>query len=282
VNELIKKIGFMQGRLSPMVDGKIQSFPGDTWQEEFGIAKDLNFSLMEWTLDQEGLYENPLMNKSGHQEIFKLCSEFEIHIDSLTGDCFMQAPFWKVEKNKSSKLKDDFVNVCKNCSEIGISILVVPLVDNGRIDNIEQENILINFLRCQEEFLFENNIRIAFESDFIPQELKRFIGRLNADVFGVNYDIGNSAALGFDPKEEFENYGHRILNVHIKDRILAGTTVPLGNGNANFSLIYSSLQELDYKGNYILQTARAVDGEDAECLSLYQRQTIEWLKKYAV
>ena len=50
---------------------------------------------MEWTLDSERLYENPLMIENGRQEIKKLCQEFDIRIFSLTGDCFMQSPFWK-------------------------------------------------------------------------------------------------------------------------------------------------------------------------------------------
>ena len=32
------KIGFMQGRLSSKVNGKIQAFPWESWKEEFEIA----------------------------------------------------------------------------------------------------------------------------------------------------------------------------------------------------------------------------------------------------
>ena len=42
------KIGFMQGRLSPLVDGRIQSFPWNTWEKEITHAKSLGFSIMEW------------------------------------------------------------------------------------------------------------------------------------------------------------------------------------------------------------------------------------------
>ena len=36
------RIGFMQGRLSEPIDNKIQSFPIDTWQEEFKWAQKIN------------------------------------------------------------------------------------------------------------------------------------------------------------------------------------------------------------------------------------------------
>ena len=40
------RIGFMQGRLSPLVDGKIQAFPWDHWQAEFPEAERLDLPVM--------------------------------------------------------------------------------------------------------------------------------------------------------------------------------------------------------------------------------------------
>ena len=65
------KIGFIQGRLSPIVDGKIQAFPWDYWKEEFPLAEKYNFHLIEWTLDQADLYMNPLMTNKGRSKIKK-------------------------------------------------------------------------------------------------------------------------------------------------------------------------------------------------------------------
>lgn len=86
-------IGFMQGRLSDQVDGKIQAFPWKHWQDEFRVAKSINMPIMEWTLDQQHLYENPLMTSVGQEKIKSLSLEYGIKIPSLTGDCFMQSPF---------------------------------------------------------------------------------------------------------------------------------------------------------------------------------------------
>jgi len=281
MKSLHDRIGFMQGRLSPIIDGKIQAFPWNSWMDEFSIAGKLRIPLMEWTLDQERLYENPLMNEVGRAEIRTLCRSNGIQIPSVTGDCFMQAPFWKVDGVARTNLEKDFIAIVKSCYEVGILILVVPLVDNGRLDNVKQENDLIQFLKLHENFFLLHKIKIVFESDFSPNELERFIKRLNPAVFGVNYDIGNSAALGFDPREEFSKYGERIMNVHIKDRMLGGTTVPLGTGNANFEVIFSELSRLNYEGNFILQTARATSDEHAEVLSAYRDQAIAWLEHHA-
>ena len=269
---MIGKIGFMQGRLSPMIGGKIQSFPWDSWRHEIVAAKSIDISIMEWTLDQERLYENPMMTPSGQREIISLCRKHDFSIPSLTGDCFMQAPFWKNEDAEyREKLKADFKAIIKSCSNIGIEFVVVPLVDDGSLDSQQQENILVEFLLQQQNKLEELGVRIIFESDFVPVELNRFISQLDSKVFGINYDIGNSASLGMNPSEEFKMIGDRILNVHVKDRVWNGTTVPLGQGNADFKTVYSLLKSHSYDANYILQTARATDDQHLEALLEYKK-----------
>lgn len=278
---MISKVGFMQGRLSPVIKDKIQSFPWNTWQQEIITAKKIGFNLMEWTLDQDDLYKNPLMTKEGQKLINIICKKNNFSIPSLTGDCFMQAPFWKSRNiSERNNLKNDFKQILISCSNVDISLVVIPLVDNGSLDNKEQEDYLIKFLLEQVEMTSKLGIKIVFESDYGPLELSNFISRLDSLNFGINYDIGNSAALGFDPVEELQAIGNRILNVHVKDRYINGETVELGLGNANFSLVFEQLRLQKYKSNYILQTARATNSQShSEILLKYKNFVEFWLKK---
>lgn len=275
---MTNKLGFMQGRLSPLVDGKIQAFPWDSWQQEFPAARSLGLELMEWTLDQDRLYQNPLLTPHGQEKIRSLCQANGLTVASLTGDCFMQAPFWKASGQDKAALEADFVAIASACAKVGIEMIVVPLVDNGRLENDQQEDVLLAFLLAQSGLFRELGLRIVFESDFPPAELARFISRLPVDAFGVNYDIGNSAALGYKPEEEFAAYGPRIVNVHVKDRGLGGTTVPLGTGNADFPTVFGLLREAAYAGYLIMQTARAKDDDHAGALRRYMGQIKSWLK----
>ena len=102
------------------------------------------------------------------------------------------------------------------------------------------------------------------QSDYDPKRLKDFIRKFNPDVFGINYDTGNSAALGFHVKEEFYYYGNYIKGVHIKDRILKGKTVRLGEGNVNFKLFFKLLKRIKYKNHIIFQTARSQNKKDVQ------------------
>ena len=89
----------------------------------------------------------------------------------------------------------------------------------------------------------EMGLKIIFESDFNPKKLKSFIKNFNPEVFGINYDVGNSASLDYNTKEELSAYGNRIYNVHIKG-VLFGSIVPLGEGNANLPLFFETCLSL--------------------------------------
>ena len=249
-------IGIMQGRLSPPSDGKMQSFPWSSWKEEFPLAKECGFQLIEWTLDQDRLYENPLMTKSGRQEIRSLIEMHDIQVWSLTGDCFMQAPFYKANGERKSTLLSDFKNIILSCSQMGIGNIVIPLVDDGRLGNSSQEKSLFEGLSEVTPLLEKLKMQISLESDFEPDRLAKFFGMLEPEFFGMTYDIGNSASLGYDAGEEVSAYGERIVNVHVKDRVKGNGTVPLGQGDANFETVFSALKKISYMGPLILEVAR--------------------------
>lgn len=278
MTKTLQRIGFMQGRLSALVDGKIQAFPWGEWKDEFPRARELGLTRMEWTIDQERLRENPLTTEQGQQDILALSRETGVWIPSLTGDCFMQAPFWKVDAVVRDALVADLDLLITACSRIGIEFVVIPLVDNGKIERESESDTLKRVLLARSKQLARRNVRIVFESDLPPRELARFMEAFPADVFGINYDSGNSASLGYDSDEEIGAYAARILNVHVKDRIRGGTTVPLGTGNADLAKTIRLIERSGYKGQYILQTARASDGDHAGVLAKYRDMTIRWIE----
>jgi L-ribulose-5-phosphate 3-epimerase len=275
----LARIGFMQGRLSAMVDGKIQAFPWNEWREEFSRAKTLGLTRMEWTIDQHRLRENPLTTAAGREDIAGLCNANGLRIPSLTGDCFMQAPFWKATGDKQKSLVDDLDLLLEASSEVGIEFVVIPLVDNGGIESEAQTDALLRVLLDRDASLWKQRVKIAFESDLPPRAFAAFIARLPRENFGINYDIGNSASLGYDPTEEIAAYAPRILNVHVKDRLRGGTTVPLGTGAAELAKAIRLIEQSGYSGQYILQTARATDGDHAGALARYRDMTVRWIEE---
>jgi hexulose-6-phosphate isomerase len=193
----------------------------------------------------------------------------------------MQAPFWKADGQAREALIADLDLVLASCAALRVQFVVIPLVDNGKIEASEQAGVLLRSLLDRAASLSRQGIKIVFESDLPPAELAQFIARFPHEMFGINYDIGNSAALGFDCSEEIAAYAPRILNVHVKDRLRGGTTVPLGSGAAELAKAIRLIENSGYSGQYILQTARAVDGDHAGALARYRDMTMRWIEDAA-
>lgn len=270
----------MQGRLVDQLHGKIQAFPWNEWRLEFPRAFDMKLTKMEWTLDDERLFENPFVTKEGQEEILELMREYKVMVPSLTGDCFMQKPFWKACLRDRAELLEKLELVIQCSSILGLRFIVIPLVDSGQIETAEQMEVLKTTLFGHSDFMREKGLQVIFEADFPPKEYLNFINQFPRDLFNINYDIGNSASLGFNSAEEFGVYGSRIANVHVKDRLLGGTTVPIGSGSANFDLVFAGLSRLGYRGNFILQTARAPNRDHGKVLIDYASLTKGFLQRH--
>ena len=259
---LKSNLGIMQGRLSETIGNKIQFFPKKNWKKEFQVAKKIGFNFIEWTLDYDGFDKNPIFLKSGLKKIKFLKKKYKIDIKTLTGDCFMQRPFWQTNDNKN--LLKDLESIIKACSKLKIKFIIFPLVDNSSIKNKKEEQKIINSFKKITPLLKRSKVAILFESDYNPKKLKMFIKKFNKKYFGINYDTGNSAGLGYNINEEFHSYGHYIKNIHIKDRLLEGKTIRLGLGNADFDKLFINLKKINYKNLLILQTARATNKKHKE------------------
>ena len=280
---MFENVGFMQGRLSPLYENRIQCFPKKHWENEFVIANSINLKKMEWTLDYDDILDNPLLNFDGQNRIRELCENHQISIPSITGDCFMQKPYWKEKNTQIRNFLDlNFNLICNSCKYLRVKYLVIPLVDNGRLENSEQKEIFIEWLLSKKNILDKTGVSILFESDHSPYELKKFIEEFPKDKFGINYDTGNSASLGFDPDDEFQSYGDWIKNVHIKDRSLGGSTVELGKGDTDFEKVFKNLSSITYKGNFIMQTARSTNNKHALVLNKYRLMIERWIRKYSI
>lgn len=262
-------LGFMQGRLVPPINKKIQAFPELNWQSEFHLGSELGLTLIEWTLDDNDLEKNPLLTRAGQSDIRKLSQNSGVLVKSVTGDCFMQNPFWKANHIQQHKLFNKFEKICEACAALNINFIVIPLVDDGALNTAEQERFLTRRLLDYQPYLENNDLYILFESDFTPSRLSGFIDTFPSSCFGINYDTGNSASLGYVALEELSLYGSRVKNVHIKDRAFGGGTLPLGSGAVDFDSVFEKLREIEYSGNFVIQAARSPTGDDVGIMQEY-------------
>jgi hexulose-6-phosphate isomerase len=273
---LTKQIGIMQGRLSPRIDGKIQAYPAKTWQKEFEIAKEIGYSAIEWIVEKP-LEINALMTKSGMQEIKEIILKTGVRVDYVCADIFMQQPLVRMSEKIKEENKKILEQILINSKEIGAIGVEIPFVDASSIKTESEIEELISVTEDAFKLAGEIGIDVSLETDLNAKEFKKLLEKIDLDHVKANYDIGNSASLGYEPLEELENYGQKILNVHVKDRKLGSTTVPLGTGNADIRCVFEKLDEIGYTGGITMQAAR---GEDDVATAREQLMyTLEMMKK---
>lgn len=271
----MSKIAFIQGRLVDPVDNKIQAFPRKNWMKEFQLASQNNLTHIELTVDYDRIWENPVASTLGVEYLRKKLFENNLWVIACTADFVMHRPPWKENLTKIAEISKKII--C-HLGKIDCKFIVIPFVDNSSINDNHEEDA-VNFLLELKESLIENSMQVAIESDFKPEKLHTFINQLPPDLYGINYDIGNSASLGYDIEEEFNLYFNRINHIHVKDRELNGTTVPLGCGNADLNKCFTLLKKYNYQGNFSLQTARDKSGNHVEVMLKYYNIVKEHLNE---
>jgi L-ribulose-5-phosphate 3-epimerase len=270
----MKNIGIMQGRLLPRYRGRYQAHPVGFWSAEFYIAKELGFSQIEFILDYNEYEKNPLMSKKGIKEIKEIIKETGVKVKSICADYFMEAPFHSKHQKKSEKILKKLITHAK---KLGVVDVVIPCVDQSTLKNEEDTNMFVSSINKSLPHAAACGMNINFETDLNPQRFKELLCRFDSKNIKVNYDIGNSASLGYNPEEEFEAYGKYISDLHIKDRVLGGGSVKLGTGNADFKRVFQLLKQYKFKGNITMQAAKT-EGY-VEDLSMLREQK-EFITKY--
>jgi L-ribulose-5-phosphate 3-epimerase len=268
------KIGVMQGRLLPKYQGRYQAFPVGSWQDEFSVAQECGLDLIEFILDFNDAEDNPLLKQGGVTEITVISLKTGVSVKTICADYFMEAPLHSDNESIANHSLQVLKRLLKVAVELKITDIVIPCVDQSSLENKEAVDRFVKQIENIIPVIEKENINLSLETDLAPKPFVALLAKLNSKNITVNYDIGNSAALGFDSEEELEAYGDRITDVHIKDRVLSGGPVVLGEGNADFGKFFTKLKEFNYQGPFIMQAYR-----DKEGVAIFKNQ-LNWIKQY--
>ena len=258
----MNRIGIIQGRLSASVDGKIQCFPKETWSEEFTKARAAGLQCLEWVFGRDGASVNPLATADGITRMRQLSQRTRVEVRSVCADYFMDSPLLRVTETVRQQRLQRLQWLLTHCAAAGIARIVLPFVDRSEIRTDNELALAAASVQAATPTATELGVELHLETSLPPERFRELLAQLDPNAVKVNYDIGNSAALGYDPDAEFAAYGERIGSVHVKDRVLHGSTVPLGQGHADFRTCFAALRSLGYRGDFILQVARGREGQE--------------------
>lgn len=271
-------IGVMQGRLSSPSGEKIQSFPWDTWREEFVRARDCGFQMMDWVIDGERTEENPLMTIEGLAEIKALEKATGVVVSAVCADYFMDFLLIRCTSKERDERTEMLLKIVAQMSKAEIRYLELPFVDHSAIKTNKELKSLVELFSSLLDAIHEMKVTLSFETSLPAEIFAGFLKTLDHPAARANYDMGNSASLRYNPQEELKAYGQYVATVHVKDRVSGGGTVPLGTGDTDFDTCFAMLKENGFKGPFILQAARG--GEEVAWCRSNREFLLQYLRKY--
>lgn len=272
----------MQGRLGAPEAGRFQSFPRQGWRLEIARAAEVGLRGIEWIYDLFGEGANPLETSEGREELRGLLAQHEVAVVSICADYFMDRPMLRCSQAENAELLDRLHWLLGICPEMGVGRVVLPFVDASRIrDETERDQVVTNLRQVLPQ-AERYGVELHLETDLAPQAFRELLDLLDHPLVKVNYDAGNSASLGYRPADEFAAYGARVGSVHIKDRRLGATTVPLGQGDTDFPSLREQLIQYDYRGDFVLQVARGEAGDEPRWLASMAALSADWLRGTAL
>ncbi|MBE6590742.1 MAG: sugar phosphate isomerase/epimerase [Ruminococcaceae bacterium] len=241
----------------------IWSFPVQSLNRNFVLAKSAGFDGIELALDAEG--EVSLNSKEKDLLAVKQSAEDHgLKLYSVASGLYWDN--WLTDDSLAAreKAKDIVKRHLWTAKVLGAdTILVVPGSVNadfaapGKVVDYQDayHRSLEAFLELKEE---ARSLRVSIGIENVwnkflvsPLEMRDFIDRIDSPYVGSYFDVGNVLFNGY-PEQWIKILGHRIKKVHFKDyRVQAGGLhgfVDLLAGDVDYPAVMEALKKIGYDG----------------------------------
>jgi hexulose-6-phosphate isomerase len=254
-------VGIMQGRLLPPFDGRFQAFPAEGWREEFPKAAAAGLACIEWIYEKPDEARNPLHDEVGIAAIRDCASRSNVAVRSICADYYMTEHLVDDVGAPVAANVDHLHWLVGQGARLGVTYIVLPFVDSSSLRTPRQVAGAVAILREAGKVAHTSGVELHVECDLAPKSFRALLDEVGEASVKANYDMGNSASLGFHPREELPLVAPHLGSVHVKDRKRGGGTVPLGTGDADLAEAFAQIRAANFDRWLVLQVARneAVD-----------------------
>ena len=247
------RIGVMQGRLSPRPANRLQAFPHETWPEEFALAKRVGYSYLEWIYEAERAAQNPIASAAGRAAIRACMRESGLPVGSVCADYFM---IHRLAGGSAQARREHAQALCELVHwtrELGATRILLPLLETSALDSPELVSEVTESIRSVCATLDACEVVLGLEMEIPGPDYARVIRGIGRERVRAYYDTGNSTAQGLDIATDILPLLPLLEAVHLKDRMVSGSSQPFGQGAANFSGFFAALAGAGYAGDFLTQ-----------------------------
>jgi len=248
-----QRIGVMQGRLSPRPESRLQAFPHQSWPDEFAQAKRVGFSYLEWIYEAERAEENPIASSAGRAAIRACAAASGLPVGSVCADYFMIHRLAGGTAHERSEHAAALSELVRWTRELGAARILLPLLETSALASPEQVRQATESIQSVCPALEAYDVTLGLEMEIPGEQYAAVIRGIGHPHVRAYYDTGNSTAQGLDIASDILPLLPLLEAVHLKDRVVGGTSQPFGRGAANFAGFFGVLASAGYTGDFLTQ-----------------------------
>lgn len=232
-----------------------------SWEEKLSLAKYAGYDFLEMSIDEtDEKIERVLDIESQVSEITAAIGKTGMPVISMCLSANRRFPIGS--KCEETRLKG--IDIVKGAIllSVGVGIRVIQLAGYDEFYNESDQTTRELFLESLREcvgFAARYNVMLAIETMDTEimgsiANIMEFIKEINSPWLNIYPDIGNMSSRKVNVREDFLAGLEHIVAIHLKDtRENEFRRVAFGEGIVDFDSFFLMLNELNYKGPYVVE-----------------------------
>lgn len=241
--------------------------PGLTWPENLALAKACGFDFVEISIDESDARLQRLeWTAAERRELATAIIDSGIRIPTMCLSAHRRFPFGSRDPALRERAKAVMLAAIRLAQDVGIR--TVQLAGYDVYYEPHDDESVARFaegLRWSVEQAAAAQVMLAVEimdTPFINSitKWKAWDAEIASPWFTVYPDVGNLSAWGNDVAAELRSGIDRIAAIHLKETLPVTPSspgqfrdVPFGEGRVDFVGIFRTLQDLDYRGTFLIE-----------------------------
>lgn len=264
--------------------------PKDTWETRLRKAKKLGFDYLEISIDEKDERISRLFwSKAGVEALRRISEDVGLPITSMCLSAHRRFPFGSADPTTRYTAHDIMRRAIEFSCALGIRTIQLAGYD-VYYENSTPESVARfgEGMQWASELAEKHQVMLGMEimdTPFMNSITKhlRYEKSISSPWYKVYPDLGNlSAWPENDPGEELEKGISSVVAIHLKDTVPPGTAYPgkfkcvdFGAGCVDFEARFRQLEQLNYKGPYMVEMWYADGSDDEKQIS----RSVQWLRE---
>lgn len=237
------------------------------WEKRLSTTIELGFDYLEISIDEtDERIERLYWDKEQRMDLLLACKKLNISLRSMCLSTHRRFPFGSADKKLRDKAYELMERAIVFAEDLGIRVIQLAGYDVYYEPSTKQSTeAFLEGMKRSARLAEKHQVMLAMEIMDTPfmNSIRKHLWyeeQLKSPWYKVYPDLGNLTAWGNDVEAELEKGISSIVAIHIKEtKAVTGTfpgqfkCVPFGTGCVDFVKCFAKLEQLNYKGPYMIE-----------------------------